>query len=182
MRGKVWFKMAMCGVMSVALCSGCGIFGKKKNQQAKPFEGEGALTPTSLDGQGGPGSLPDRTADGIPVNEFKDKASMVLFAYDSYQIAESEVPKVEAVAKYMKSNSDVKLVAEGHCDERGSNEYNMSLGEHRALAVRAYLVGLGIDGARIQTRSFGEEKPLNPGHGEAAWRENRRVEFAMFRQ
>ena len=99
---------------------------------------------------------------------------MVLFAYDSYQ-------KVEAVAKYMKSNADVKLVCEGNCDERGSNEYNMSLGEHRALAVRAYLVGLGIDGARIQTRSFGEEKPLNPGHNEAAWHENRRVEFALFR-
>jgi peptidoglycan-associated lipoprotein len=105
----------------------------------------------------------------------------VLFAYDSYQIAPSEVAKVEKVAEFMRRATDVKLVAEGHCDERGSNEYNMSLGEHRALAVRAHLISLGIDGSRIQTRSFGEEKPLNSGHGESAWRENRRVEFALFR-
>jgi peptidoglycan-associated lipoprotein len=178
MRGKVWLRVAVCGVMSVALCSGCGIFGKKKDK-LHPMGPE--TLPSIEEPTGGPGALPERTADGVPVNEFKDKAAMVLFAYDSYQIAETEVSKVEAVAKYMKSNADVKLVAEGHCDERGSNEYNMSLGEHRALAVRAYLVGLGVDGARIQTRSFGEEKPLNPGHGEAAWHENRRVEFSLFR-
>jgi peptidoglycan-associated lipoprotein len=81
----------------------------------------------------------------------------------------------------MTRNQDVRLIAEGHCDERGSREYNLSLGEHRALAVRAYLVGLGVDGARIQTRSYGEEQPLDPGHDESAWRLNRRVEFALFR-
>jgi peptidoglycan-associated lipoprotein len=81
----------------------------------------------------------------------------------------------------MKANADVRLVKEGHCDERGSIEYNMSLGEHRALAVRAYMVSHGIDGARIQTRSFGKEKPLDPGHSEPSWRVNRRVEFALFK-
>jgi peptidoglycan-associated lipoprotein len=176
MRGKVWFQIAMCGVVSVALCSGCKMFGKKN----KAGPGGDVLPPIEIVG-GDVGQLGERSADGVPVDAFKAKTDMVLFAYDSYQIAETEVPKVEAVARYLKDNAAVKLVTEGHCDERGSNEYNMSLGEHRALAVRAYLVGLGIDGARIQTRSFGEEKPLNPGHGESAWRENRRVEFVLSR-
>ena len=105
----------------------------------------------------------------------------VYFAYDSYQIPRSEIDKIERVADYMKSHKDVRLIVEGHCDERGSREYNMSLGEHRALAVRAYLVGLGIGSARIQTCSYGEEQPLDFGHTEAAWRRNRRAEFVLYR-
>ena len=66
------------------------------------------------------------------------------------------------------------------CDERGSNEYNLSLGEQRAQSVRKFLVDLGIDGARVQTRSFGKEKPLDPGHNEAAWSKNRRGEFVVY--
>ena len=109
------------------------------------------------------------------------KVDNVLFAYDSYQVDNAELSKVEAVADYMKKNADVKLVAEGNCDERGSSEYNMSLGEHRALGVRAHLVRLGIDGTRMQTRSYGKEKPLVEGHNEAAWRQNRRVEFKLYK-
>ena len=104
----------------------------------------------------------------------------MLFDYDSFQIKPGEVAKIEKVAEYMKANTRVVLVAEGHCDERGSREYNMSLGEQRAGAVRAHLVGIGIAPDRIQTKSFGKEKPLNPGHGDAAWRENRRAEFAVY--
>ena len=73
------------------------------------------------------------------------------------------------------------VTVSGHCDERGSREYNMALGENRALAVRAHLIRLGTDAARIQTRSYGEERPLDPGHSEAAWRRNRRGEFLLFR-
>jgi len=105
----------------------------------------------------------------------------VQFAYDSFQVADTEARKVQDVADYMRRNGSVRLVVEGHCDERGSREYNLSLGEHRALAVRAHLVGLGIEGARIQTKSFGEEVPLDPGHGENAWWVNRRAEFKLYR-
>jgi len=105
----------------------------------------------------------------------------VQFAYDSFQITDSEVSKIRAVAEFMKANGAVRLVCEGHCDERGTAEYNMSLGENRALAVRAYLIGLGIDGARIQTKSYGEEKPLEAGHDNASWAKNRRAEFAFYR-
>ena len=106
----------------------------------------------------------------------------VLFGYDSFQITDSEVSKIKAVSDYMKSSGGVRLICEGNCDERGTAEYNMSLGENRALAVRAHLIGLGIDGARIQTKSFGEEKPVELGHDEASWAKNRRVEFALYRK
>jgi len=103
------------------------------------------------------------------------------FAYDSFKIAPSEIAKIEKVAAYMRVNRAARLVAEGHCDERGSKDYNLSLGENRALAVRAYLVELGIPSAHIQTKSYGEEQPADPRHNESAWRVNRRVEFALYR-
>jgi len=103
----------------------------------------------------------------------------VKFAYDSAQVDDTERAKVEAVAEYLKANAAGMVTLEGHCDERGSNEYNMSLGERRALAVRDYLMNLGIDGARIQTKSLGEEQPKAPGHDETAWTVNRRVEFVI---
>ena len=72
------------------------------------------------------------------------------------------------------------MIVEGHGDERGSREYNLALGERRSLAVRDYLISLGVDPSVIQTKSFGEEMPGNMGHDEGAWRKNRRVEFAMY--
>ena len=107
--------------------------------------------------------------------------AVVLFDFDSAQVADPERAKVEAAAQYLKSNPACVAVLEGNGDERGSNEYNMSLGERRALAVRAYLVTLGVEAARLQTRSYGEEKPVQMGHDEEAWRLNRRVEFAVLK-
>jgi peptidoglycan-associated lipoprotein len=105
----------------------------------------------------------------------------VLFSFDSFQIRSSERAKLEAIAAYLKSTPRVRLVLEGHCDERGSREYNMTLGEHRGLAARAYLIGLRVDSNRILTRSYGEEKPKALAHNEQAWSLNRRVEFAVYR-
>jgi peptidoglycan-associated lipoprotein len=103
----------------------------------------------------------------------------VRFAFDSAQVETAERAKVESVAEFLKSNASALVTLEGHCDERGSAEYNVSLGERRALAVRDYLMTLGIDGARIQTKSFGAERPKDPGHDETAWSVNRRVEFVI---
>ncbi len=116
---------------------------------------------------------------GAPVTDVSFES--VAFPFDSFQIADSERGKIEAVADYMGRSKDVTAVIDGHCDERGSREYNLSLGEHRALAVRAYLISLGVAGDRIQTRSFGEEQPLDAGHEESSWRQNRRGEFLLFR-
>ena len=106
----------------------------------------------------------------------------VYYGFDSFVLAPSEVAKVEKVAQHLQQNSGHVLVVEGHCDERGSNEYNLSLGESRALSVRTHLVNLGVSAERIQTRSYGEEKPAVAGAGEEAWHLNRRGEFLLFQK
>jgi len=104
----------------------------------------------------------------------------VYFAYDSSQIDASERSKIEGVAEGLRPKLNAGIIVEGHCDERGSREYNMALGERRALAVRSYLMGLGIDGSRIHTKSMGEECPAAFGHDEQTWGLNRRAEFVLF--
>lgn len=104
----------------------------------------------------------------------------VYFAYDSSQVNPAESGKCEQVASLIRQGKYKGVILEGHADERGSREYNMSLGERRAEAVREYLVGLGVDYTHIQTRSFGEEQPADPGQNEAAYQKNRRVVFAIY--
>ena len=110
------------------------------------------------------------------------KFAPVYFAFDSYVLPPAELAKADQVAQHLQQNTGHVLVIEGHCDERGSNEYNLSLGENRALAVRSYLVNLGVSADRVQTRSYGEEKPAVAGSGEEAWHLNRRGEFALFQK
>jgi peptidoglycan-associated lipoprotein len=174
-RRKVVAAVIVLCCMAVAL-SGCQRlgWGKKKSVSEIP-----ELTPLTNEYAESTGSvLPARDAfeKGTRVS---DTFENVLFDFDSAQIADMERVKIETVAAYMKNKTATVVILNGNCDERGSNEYNMSLGERRSLATRAYLVGLGVDAARIQTRSYGEEKPLNPGHDEDAWRVNRRVEFEV---
>jgi len=124
--------------------------------------------------------MPQRPdAEGEPIKGLNLRN--IQFAYDSFQITDSEVPKIREIADYMQVNANTRLVAEGNCDERGTAEYNISLGENRAQAVRAYLIGLKVDGSRIQTKSYGKDKPLDEGHNEAAWSKNRRVEPVLYK-
>ena len=104
----------------------------------------------------------------------------VYFGFDASQLAPAELTKIEAVAQHLQAKPNRVVIIEGNCDERGSNEYNLSLGELRAIAIRDYLVSLGIDAQRVQTKSYGEEKPAVAGQGEGAWSKNRRGEFAIF--
>ncbi len=114
-----------------------------------------------------------------PENAEIFKAYTVHFAYDSSALRSAEKAKVASVADHLKANARDAVRVDGHCDERGTEEYNRSLGERRALAVREELIRLGIDSSRIDTKSFGEDQPANPGHDEAAWSENRRGEFIL---
>ena len=116
-----------------------------------------------------------REQDGTVETAMND----VNFDYDSYAINSSELPKINAVGNYMKKNRETKIVAEGHCDERGTVEYNLALGQKRAEAVKAYLVKMGVDGDRISAISFGKEVPVDPGHAEDAWARNRRAHFKI---
>lgn len=163
-------------VMGFAVCA-VAVTGCKK--KPKPGSGVGGIDDVGgvvgTDPWGeGLGARPDA------LQEIASQFGVVYFDYDSAQVNPAESAKVEAVAQYLRSNPAIGLIVEGHCDERGSNEYNLALGERRALAVRAYLVGLGIEAGRIQTKSLGEERPLAMGHDEASWSQNRRAEFRLF--
>jgi peptidoglycan-associated lipoprotein len=103
----------------------------------------------------------------------------VHFDFDSSVVKKSEDASVQAVADYLKSDATDKLLIEGHCDERGTEEYNRSLGERRALSLREALGKDGVDPDRIRTISYGSDRPVDPGHDESAWKKNRRGEFVL---
>ena len=142
-------------------------------------------------GEGPIGRQIDPSLQGFPPGRFDPSRSdqdrgplasyTVYFDFDRSAINSSETGKIEAVAGYLRSNSGVGVLVEGHCDERGTEQYNLSLGERRALAIREYLINLGIDGNRVYTISFGEDRPADPGHNEAAWAKNRRGEFVVLK-
>ena len=130
--------------------------------------------------------------DGTPATELKFdqdpnytrctdvEFAPVYFGFDASNLMDSELAKIEAVAQHLQANPKRVVMVEGNCDERGSNEYNLTLGELRAGSVRDYLKRLGIDENRLQTKSFGEEKPAVAGSGESVWSKNRRGEFAIY--
>ena len=101
----------------------------------------------------------------------------VYFGFDSTVVPQGELGKVEAVADHLKSKPERVVLIEGNCDE---SEYNLSLGENRAIVVRNYLINNGIADSRIQIRSYGEEKPAVEGQNESAWAKNRRDEFGIY--
>jgi peptidoglycan-associated lipoprotein len=107
------------------------------------------------------------------------KFENIRFDFDKAFIREDAKPILQAVAAYLKKNPGAKILIEGHCDERGTSEYNVALGDRRAHAARKYLEGLGVQGSRLSTISYGEERPLDPGHDEAAWAKNRRAAFVL---
>jgi peptidoglycan-associated lipoprotein len=114
-----------------------------------------------------------------------DRAALALqtvyFDFDSSVLKPGEVGKVETVAGYLASNPSHAVVIEGHCDERGTEEYNRALGERRALSVREAMVRMGGDANRIHTLSLGEDVPAQAGQGEAVWSKNRRGEFVVLK-
>ena len=107
------------------------------------------------------------------------KSDTVHFDFDKSEVKASEKPHVAAVADHLKANAKAAVRVEGNCDERGTEEYNRALGERRALAVRDELIRLGIDPQRVDTVSYGEDRPVDPGHDEAAWKLNRRADFIL---
>jgi peptidoglycan-associated lipoprotein len=117
-----------------------------------------------------------------PHNEDRDKfkADTVYFDFDSATIKASEESKLNDIANYFKGNERFEgLIIEGNCDERGTEKYNLSLGERRALAVREYLHNLGVDEHRLKTVTYGAMRPADPGHDESAFKQNRRDEFVL---
>ncbi|HEU0010598.1 MAG TPA: OmpA family protein [Verrucomicrobiae bacterium] len=110
-------------------------------------------------------------------NEFKDQT--VYFDFDKSNVKPSEVGKLKEVARRMKTFKDKALRIDGHCDERGTEEYNRALGDRRAQSIREFLTSEGIDQNIMPTRTYGEDKPADPGHNEAAYAKNRRGELIL---
>lgn len=102
----------------------------------------------------------------------------VYFDFDKSDIRDDMKPVLQENAKWLKANATVKAQIEGHCDERGTNEYNMALGERRASAIKRYLAALGVPAARLSTISYGEERPVCTQHEESCMSRNRRGQFA----
>jgi peptidoglycan-associated lipoprotein len=127
------------------------------------------------------GGLPSWRPEDFNPDPTAFAAEVVHFDYDSAVVRESEMAHVEAVAAKLRSEGSAMLLIEGHCDERGTEEYNRSLGERRALTLRDELAKRDIDGMRVQPRSFGEDRPVAVGQDESAWSKNRRGEFVLLR-
>ena len=106
----------------------------------------------------------------------------VNFGYDSYVLDSNAKKVMKNNIDILKDQTSIKVQVEGHCDERGTEEYNLALGERRARASKDYLVGLGIADNRINTISYGESKPFAEGHNEDAWQQNRRAHFVAIKQ
>ena len=176
-------KMANVGMLAAMAVAGMFVFGCQsgKKDTAGGVDGS-AYRDQIMSGEYISGDIP--LYDGMrfeTLNKVEDvNFYPVYFWYDTYVIPQNEIEKIAAIADFMNEMSDYLLVVEGHCDERGTNEYNMSLGEYRAQAVRDSLISCGVAPERIQTSSYGEEAPADPGHGESAWKLNRRAEFAFY--
>ena len=119
----------------------------------------------------GKGSL----GTGIVIKQLK----MIHFAFDDYSLSNEAQQILMENARWLGAHPGIKVQIEGHCDERGSEEYNLALGEKRAIAARDYLIQLGVKKDSMSVISYGKERPLNPAHNEQAWAENRRDEFVI---
>ena len=125
-------------------------------------------------------SLVAKKERGIEGEVFESKLLKdIRFDYDKYDIRREDEGILKENAAFLKKNPNMKIQIEGHCDERGTVEYNLALGERRANSAKRYLVSLGISADRISTISFGKERPLDPGHTEEAWARNRRAHIVV---
>ena len=181
MRKKFLAQIVLTSLVAAFAFTGCksktgtgsnGSAGPGSEAGVPPLGGE-----AGINGTAGNGARPDGLTGDLQHGQF----APVYFDFDSARIRPSEDSKIATVAAYLKANPG-KLVVEGHCDERGTAEFNRALGERRALAAREELVKQGADGSRITTISYGSDRPADTGHDEAAWSKNRRCEFVVVNQ
>lgn len=166
------------GVAAFALVAGCG-----KAKPASPYPEEGAgqgkVAESDLGGGPAPGSSLAQFKRGALGEGGTGPLDDVFFGYDSFALDETARETLRLNAEWLRVNPDVRVEIEGHCDSRGTVEYNLALGARRATAARDYLVSLGISAARLTTISYGEELPVCREETEGCWARNRRVHFAL---
>ena len=138
--------------------------GSGSSSSGSDVSSEGTITETSGSG------IVSGSQEDLIVNV----GDRVFFGYDSSDLDSDALELLQDQVAWLKQNADVSVTIEGHCDERGTREYNLALGEKRAQAVKNYLIGLGINPDRISTISYGKERPAVVGSNDAAWAQNRR--------
>lgn len=178
--------------LAVSLMAAAGGCGKKKPPVARPAPPPPATTPSGTRAPTPPEPVAEPAI--VPPEPVKEDSILsaslddlnrnspmkpVFFAYDSAEIDADGQAALSDDAALMKKYGSWTVTIEGHCDERGTAEYNLALGERRAVAARTYLVSLGVSADRLRTVSYGKEFPFDPGHGEAAWSKNRRAHFVI---
>jgi peptidoglycan-associated lipoprotein len=149
----------------------------KKPPVDEPITDAEAEAEAALSGEDIP--LDEPPEDVLYIEAEPDVFENIHFDYDKYDIRPRDEVILQGIAGWLKEHDTKRVLIEGHCDERGTNEYNMALGEQRALAARRFLVGLGIESSRLVTISYGEERPLALGSTEDAWARNRRAHFVV---
>lgn len=187
-RGCVGLMVSVC---LISLAAGCAkkvkteppIAPQAEEEVAKPVE-KPAEQPAAPEEEAKEGELEKTLTKaeepGIEGAVFESSALKdVNFEFDRSDLTDTAREILNANAELLKKSPGVKIQIEGHCDERGSNSYNLALGERRAASVRDYLISLGIPADNISTISYGEEKPLDPGHNEEAWAKNRRAHIVI---
>jgi peptidoglycan-associated lipoprotein len=191
--GKICL-LALISILSLGLLAGCG------KKPVRGGEGEALVTEQIGESAVGLGGMPGAevgmgeteiqgeamgTAAGFgeSISEGRTSAPMhpIYFDFDRFNIRDDMKPVMEENALFLLDNPEVMIEIQGNCDDRGTNEYNLAIGERRAKSAQAYLVNLGVNPDRIGTVSFGEERPLDPGQNEEAWAKNRRDDFVIIK-
>ena len=133
------------------------------------------LRPAPASPHRGGGKSRNGSCSAAAADSFED----IRFDFDKYDLKPEAREVLNKLGEFMKADKEATVLIEGHCDERGTTEYNLALGERRATSAAKYLIDLGVDQARITTISYGEELPLDPAHNEEAWAKNRRDHFVV---
>lgn len=172
---KSYLKLVAVGVMvgAALMVSGCSQK-KVKTEEAPAFAGH-------QDSGEGLDSQASSNKSAFTILEGRTTGPMlpVYFDYDKDGVRADQKSRMETNSTYLKDNPSAMIAVEGNCDERGTNEYNMALGDRRAVNAKKYLAKMGVDESRMTTISYGEEKPLNFGKDELAWSQNRRADFVQ---
>ena len=171
-------KLALYLVVA-AVAAACA--SKETRQEPAVSDRSSAVPPTTAGGSAGT-TRPTTPSQGMVRNELTDPASplskrSVYFDFDSNAVKDEYRGLVTAHSRYLADKRDSRIRIEGNCDERGSREYNLALGQRRAEAVKKVMTVLGVSDGRIETTSYGEEKPQAMGHDEASWAQNRRADI-----
>lgn len=178
---KILSTLAIAGVI-ISGCAHKGVVKETQQPQSNKqitAEKQTGDKESNKNSQGNIGSKTEAVDSIRLIKELQAKMKDIHFDFDRYIIKNDEKPNLKQVANILRSNHNLKVTIEGNCDEKGTTEYNLALGDRRAVAAKDYLLSLGTPSGRMDTLSNGKDKPLCTKHTEACWAKNRRDHFAL---